>query len=75
MDIVGDNYLSIFHLPVVTPVSINTQCFDAVNQAVFDYCGGYNDYSIKYSRIAAHLCSFTNQDSDRIVTALKGQCA
>jgi legumain len=75
MDIVGDNYLSIFHMPALTPVSRDTQCFDAVNQAVADYCGGYNDYSLKYSRIAASMCTFTNQDADRIVTSLKSLCA
>jgi legumain len=74
-DIVGENYLSIFHMPALTPVTRDTQCFDRVNQAVADYCGGYNDYSLKYSRIAASMCTYTNQDAERVITSLKGQCA
>jgi legumain len=74
-EIVGENYLSIFHMPALTPVSRDTKCFDAVNQAVADHCGGYNDYSLKYSRIASSLCTYTNQNAERIVTSLKSLCA
>jgi len=42
---------------------------------VADYCGGYTDYSLKYSRIAATLCTFTSQDSSRIVASVQKLCS
>ena len=60
-------------MPGITPAN-NYICFDEVNQAVFDYCGGYNDYSLKYSRVAASLCNYTNQESEKIIAHLKTQC-
>jgi len=73
-EIVGEGYAAVFNMSPLTPVSQNYKCFDAVNQAVADYCGGYTDYSLKYSRISATLCTYTNQEASRIVASLKTLC-
>jgi legumain len=74
-EIVGEEgFAAVFHMPAITPVSRDVKCFDAVNQAVATHCGGYTDYSLKYSRIAASLCTYTNQESSRIVETLKNLC-
>jgi len=40
---------------VRTPVS-GTDCQKSVDQAIVDYCGGYNDYSLKYHKLVVNAC-------------------
>jgi legumain len=74
MEIVGEQgYAAVFKMPAITPVT-SFVCFDEVNAAFQQYCGGYDDYSLKYSRVAASLCNYTNQESEKIIAHLKTQC-
>jgi legumain len=71
----GENYGAVFNMPGMTVTS--PTCIDTVNTAMFEQCGGYSDYSIKYSRVVANLCNFVNHDeadTQRIVTALTNMC-
>jgi len=44
------------------------ECCDAVNSAVFEWCGGYTDYSIQYSRIVWNVCVATQNTAGMLQT-------
>jgi len=74
--IVGTNHKAVFDMPKITPVT-QFQCFDEVNAAIKDYCGGYTDYSLKYARIVMNVCNYVNHAADEtqnIVATVKGLC-
>jgi legumain len=74
--IVGTNHKAVFDMPNITPVT-QFQCFDEVNAAIKDYCGGYTDYSLKYARIVMNVCNYVNHAADEtqnIVATVKGLC-
>jgi len=47
-------------------------CCDKVHEAMYRYCGGYNDYSLQYSRVVVNLCSAASPDN--IIRHLKSLC-
>jgi len=74
--IVGANHQAVFDMPNMTPVT-QFQCFDEVNAAIKDYCGGYTDYSLKYARIVMNVCNFVNhtpEETQNIIATVKGLC-
>jgi len=50
-------------------------CQKSVDMAVDKYCGGYSDYSLKYSRVMVNLCETTKGDTVRIVKAVAKVCS
>ena len=50
-------------------------CQKSVDMAVDQYCGGYSDYSLKYSRVMVNLCETTKGDTVRIVKAVAKVCS
>jgi legumain len=48
------NDVSLFSAPAAAGVC--GQCCDTVNNAVFEMCGGYTDYSFRYARVVHNLC-------------------
>jgi legumain len=74
--VVGDNHRTVFNMPNMTPVT-QFQCFDEVNRAIYDYCGGYTDYSLKYARVVMNVCNYVNHEAaetQSIVATVKGLC-
>jgi len=51
---------------------INFSCTDTVHAAVEELCGGYNDYSLQYSRVVVNLCEVAN--SEEIIKELMKLC-
>jgi legumain len=49
------------------------QCCDIVNNAVFEQCGGYTDYSFKYARVVWNLCT-AGVPATQLVQTLKTLC-
>eukprot|EP01064_Diplonema_japonicum_P027782 TRINITY_DN409_c0_g1_i1.p1 TRINITY_DN409_c0_g1~~TRINITY_DN409_c0_g1_i1.p1 ORF type:complete len:440 (+),score=77.73 TRINITY_DN409_c0_g1_i1:60-1322(+) len=49
-------------------------CLKEFHTAVVVHCGGYTDYSLKYSRIGADLCGYTGNDAARIVGKVAAVC-
>eukprot|EP01059_Diplonema_ambulator_P035907 TRINITY_DN867_c2_g1_i1.p1 TRINITY_DN867_c2_g1~~TRINITY_DN867_c2_g1_i1.p1 ORF type:complete len:423 (+),score=84.77 TRINITY_DN867_c2_g1_i1:93-1361(+) len=62
------------HLSQYTLDAPTLVCAKQVHEAVNAYCGGYSDYSMKYSYIAADLCGYTNLDAVGIVSAVEKVC-
>jgi legumain len=48
-------------------------CCDAVNHAIYDWCGGYTDYSMQYSRIVWNTCVET-QNTQKALDTLRALC-
>jgi len=73
---VADNWGSIFAMRSVTPV-VASQCVDTVNAAVQQFCGGYSDYSIQYSRVVNNLCVYhahSSSSAEMMVGTLRQLC-
>jgi legumain len=49
------------------------KCCDTVNNAVFDMCGGYTDYSFRYARVVWNLCT-AGVDASQMVHTLRALC-
>jgi legumain len=49
------------------------QCCDTVNNAVFEMCGGYTDYSFKYARVVWNLCT-SGVSETQLVHTLRALC-
>jgi hypothetical protein len=64
---VADNWGSIFAMRSVTPV-LESECVNTVNAAVIQFCGGYSDYSIQYSRVVNNLCVYHAHSSSAAST-------
>jgi len=74
--VVGNGHEAVFAMPSPTPIT-QFQCFDEVNRAVFDYCGGYSDYSLKYTRVVMNVCNYVNHEAaatQSIAATVKGLC-
>jgi legumain len=50
-------------------------CHKAANNAYQQHCGGYTDYSLKYTRAMVNMCEIMLGDSQAIVTAITDTCA
>jgi len=73
---VNENWSSIFEMRSVTPV-LSSQCVNQVNDAVNDFCGGYSDYSIQYSRVVNNLCVYhahSSSATSKMVSTLRQLC-
>jgi len=66
------NDVALFSAPVTTGVVCGA-CCDTVNMAVYDMCGGYNDYSFRYARVEHNLCTAGVPES-QLVTTLRALC-
>lgn len=53
-----------------------TQCQKNAAQAVRDYCGGFNDYSLKYFRVIVNACMLPSMDEDgtTLINSIKTVC-
>jgi legumain len=74
--VVGDGHRAVFDMPAPTPIT-QFACFDEVNRAVFDYCGGFSDYSIKYARVVMNVCNYVNHEAEAtqsIASQVKALC-
>jgi len=63
---------SIFHAKPQIP-AVCGDCCDKVNKAMEEYCGGYDDYSLQYSRVVYNLC-VSNGETEKIVEKLRELC-
>jgi len=73
---VKENWGSIFAMRSVTPV-LSSDCVNTVNAAVYDFCGGYSDYSIQYSRVVNNLCVYhahSSSATELMVGTLRQLC-
>merc|ERR1712130_524313 len=48
------------------------ECCDKVHEAMYRYCGGYDDYSLQYARVVVNLCSTSSPNT--IIRHLKSLC-
>jgi len=72
----GENWGSIFTMPTPTPI-LPSSCVDAVYDAVAQYCGGFSDYSIQYTRVVNNLCVFHRHNHDataQLVNTVRSLC-
>jgi len=71
----ADNAHNVLMTPSPTPVSINS-CSRAAFAAYDEHCGGFNDYSLMYTRVIVNLCS-TREHFDNtanVVSHIVSQC-
>lgn len=49
-------------------------CHVAAHRAVTEYCGGYDDYSLKYARTMVNVCEALSGDTAKVVDAVRRVC-
>jgi legumain len=65
------NSLNAFNAPAAPGVC--GECCDTVNNAVYEMCGGYTDYSFKYARVVHNLCQ-AGVSSNQLVQTVRTLC-
>jgi legumain len=69
---VGDRSEEVFKAKARVPATCG-DCCDEVNNAIYEWCGGYTDYSIQYSRVVWNVCLET-QNTQGMLNALRQLC-
>jgi len=72
----SENWGSVFSMPAVSPV-LPSECVNRVHEAVAQFCGGFTDYSIQYTRVVNNLCVYHAHASDataQLVATVRSLC-
>jgi legumain len=66
-----------FFAPAQMPVVCDDRCCTKLSEAFSTYCGGFDDYALKYQRVIVNLCAAVAQQSDLadgLVGTMKAMC-
>lgn len=73
----NDNWTPIFTSPAATPI-VASECVSRGYEAVYQYCGGFSDYSLQYTRVVYNVCQYhshSNTCANTVVDTLRELCA
>lgn len=73
----GPEGQSLITAPAKTPVVCDDRCCLKLQNAFISQCGGFDDYSLQYSRAIVNMCHGVAHDvnaADKLVSVMKTQC-
>jgi len=72
--LVTENWGSVFDAPATI---VSSTCVNQAHEAVAEFCGGFSDYSLQYSRVVYNVCSRLGHSAsagERVVSTLRSLC-
>jgi len=73
--VTSENWGAVFSMKALPVVESN--CVEAVYQAVENHCGGFSEYSLQYARVVNNLCAYHAHSADAtaaMISTLRGLC-